>query len=90
MKRITISDRSDLPLYKQIIEQIKIMIANSDLKPGEKIPTVRELANTLRINPATVAHAYQESEREGILGVSRRRGTIVMGESENLQKMPLR
>ena len=88
--RITISNRADVPLYKQIIEQIKLRVANSQLKPGERVPTVRELAKTLNINPATVARAYQELEQAGILGASRRRGTIVMGETDSPQRIPLR
>jgi molybdate-binding protein/DNA-binding transcriptional regulator YhcF (GntR family) len=87
---INISGRADIPLYKQIMDQIKQHVANYQLKPGERVPTVRELAHTLHINPATVARAYQELEQEGILGASRRRGTIVMGENDNPQRQPLR
>jgi molybdate-binding protein/DNA-binding transcriptional regulator YhcF (GntR family) len=90
MLQISISGRADIPLYKQIMEQIKQMVANYQLKPGERVPTVRELAQTLHINPATVARAYQELEQEGILGASRRRGTIVMGETDSPQRQPLR
>jgi len=90
MINITVSDRADLPIYRQIIEQIKGLVANYQLKPGERMPTVRELAAYLKINPATVARAYQDLEQEGILGASRRRGTIVMGETDSPQRMPLR
>jgi molybdate-binding protein/DNA-binding transcriptional regulator YhcF (GntR family) len=90
MLEISISDRANIPLYKQIMEQIKQLVANYQLKPGERVPTVRELAHTLHINPATVARAYQELEQEGILGASRRRGTVVMGENESPQRLPLR
>jgi GntR family transcriptional regulator len=90
MIKITINARANIPLYKQIVEQIKQQVANYQLKPGEKLPTVRDLAMTLKINPATVARAYQELEQQGILGASRRRGTIVLGESENPQRLPLR
>jgi GntR family transcriptional regulator len=72
------------------MEQVKQLVANYQLKPGERMPTVRDLAKTLQINPATVARAYQELETEGILGASRRRGTIVMGDTESQQRMPLR
>jgi molybdate-binding protein/DNA-binding transcriptional regulator YhcF (GntR family) len=87
---ISLSGRADIPLYKQIMEQIKQHIANYQLKPGQRVPTVRDLAHTLGINPATVARAYQELEQEGILGASRRRGTIVMGETDSPQRQPLR
>jgi len=90
MLEIKISGRADIPLYRQIMEQIKQQVANYKLKPGDRVPTVRSLAQTLQINPATVARAYQELEQEGILGASRRRGTIVMGETESPQRQPLR
>lgn len=90
MLNIGISDRADVPLYKQIIEQVKQLVASNQLRPGERMPTVRGLAKTLSINPATVARAYQELEQEGILGASRRRGTIVMGDSESPLRQPLR
>jgi molybdate-binding protein/DNA-binding transcriptional regulator YhcF (GntR family) len=90
MLYISVSDRTDIPLYKQIVEQIKQGVASYQLKPGERMPTVRELARNLNINPATVARAYQELEQEGILGASRRRGTIVMGENQSPQRLPLR
>jgi molybdate-binding protein/DNA-binding transcriptional regulator YhcF (GntR family) len=90
MLNIGISDRADVPLYKQIIEQVKQLVASNQLRPGERMPTVRGLARTLSINPATVARAYQELEQEGILGASRRRGTIVMGDNESPLRQPLR
>jgi len=90
MIQVTINTRVNAPIYKQIVEQIKQQVAGNQLKPGEKLPTVRDLALTLGINPATVARAYQELEQENILGASRRRGTIVLGESENPQRLPLR
>jgi molybdate-binding protein/DNA-binding transcriptional regulator YhcF (GntR family) len=90
MIKISVSDRANMPIYKQIVDQVKGLVANYQLKPGDRMPTVRELAAYLRINPATVARAYQELEQAGILGASRRRGTIVMGETDNPQRMPLR
>jgi molybdate-binding protein/DNA-binding transcriptional regulator YhcF (GntR family) len=87
---IRISDRANVPIYKQIVDQIKGMVANYQLHPGDRMPTVRDLAALLRINPATVARAYQELEQEGILGASRRRGTLVLGENDNPQAAPLR
>ncbi len=90
MPRIEVNAHSAVPLYKQIVSQIKQSIASSQVKPGERIPTVRKLALDLQINPATVARAYQELEQEGIVGASRRRGTIVLGDTDSPQRMPLR
>ena len=90
MADIKVNAHSDIPLYKQIAEQIKQEVANLQLKVGDHIPTVRELAFTLKINPATVARAYQELEQQGIVGASRRRGTIVLGDTDSPQRLPLR
>jgi len=87
---IRIDNGTSVPIYKQISEQVKQLIANNKLKPGQQLPTVRGLAKILNINPATVARSYQELEQEGILGASRRRGTIVLGDSDNPQRIPLR
>jgi molybdate-binding protein/DNA-binding transcriptional regulator YhcF (GntR family) len=87
---IVINNQANVPLYKQIIDQVKQLIANNQYKSGDKMPTVRELSHRLGVNPATVARAYQDLEQEGILGASRRRGTIVMGEAESPQRLPLR
>ena len=64
---ISINDNKETPKYQQIIEQIKRRVASSQLIPGERLPTVRELAQTLHTNPATVEQAYRELKREGIL-----------------------
>ncbi len=85
-----INTRSQIPIYQQIVDQVKQLIANNRLKPGSQMPTVRRLSSMLKINPATVARAYQELAQEGILGASRRRGTIVLGETDSPQRLPLR
>ncbi|USG64071.1 GntR family transcriptional regulator [Brevibacillus ruminantium] len=71
-----IDPRSDLPIYQQIIQQIKEAVAKGLIAPGEKLPSVRELAGRIAINPNTIAKAYQELEREGIIETIRGRGTF--------------
>ncbi len=90
MIQIVLNNKSDSPLYKQITDQIKQMIANNQLRAGDQMPTVRELSSQLRVNPATVARAYQDLAQEGILGASRRRGTIVLGENDTARNATLR
>jgi molybdate-binding protein/DNA-binding transcriptional regulator YhcF (GntR family) len=90
MLQISVNSRAQMPIYKQIVEQIKQLIANYQLKPGVQMPTVRQLAAYLHVNSATVARAYQELGQEGILGASRRRGTIVLGDTDSPQRLPLR
>jgi molybdate-binding protein/DNA-binding transcriptional regulator YhcF (GntR family) len=90
MLKIYILDKPNIPLYQQIVDQLKQQIANNQIKTGEQLPPVRALANYLDINPATVARAYQELAKDGILGASRRRGTIVLGDSANPTGQALR
>jgi molybdate-binding protein/DNA-binding transcriptional regulator YhcF (GntR family) len=87
---IQLNNKSDSPLYKQITDQIKQMIANNQIRSGNQMPTVRELSSHLGVNPATVARAYQDLAQEGILGASRRRGTIVMGENDTSRNATMR
>src|SRR5437016_4159376 len=61
-----------VPIYEQIVAQVIYRVAAGTVQPGELIPSVRELAETLVVHPNTVARAYQELEREGI--VTARRG----------------
>jgi molybdate-binding protein/DNA-binding transcriptional regulator YhcF (GntR family) len=90
MLDISVNSRAQMPIYKQISEQVKQLIANNQLKPGSQMPTVRQLSSVLKVNNATVARAYQELGQEGILGASRRRGTIVLGDTDSPQRLPLR
>lgn len=65
------------PLYLQLIRQIKHAIASGALAPGEQLPTVRQLAADLVINPNTVARAYRELEHDGLLEGVTGRGSFV-------------
>ena len=58
---------SDIPIYRQIIQHIRRAIAQEQLKLGEQLPAVRTLAESLVVNPNTVARAYQELIRDGLL-----------------------
>ncbi len=76
--------KSGVPFYRQIIEQVKFAIASGDLKPGDRLPTVRQLAVDLSINPNTVIRAYRELEIENLLDTQQGSGTFV---SENRPKI---
>jgi len=65
------------PVYAQIREQVLHAVARGALAPGQQLPTVREIAVVLRVNPNTVNRAYIELEREGVLDTFRGRGTFV-------------
>ena len=75
--QIRIDNASDRPVYQQIIDQVKRDIAIGRLGRDEKLPTVRQLAGQLAINPNTIAKAYQQLEREGIITTRPGSGTYV-------------
>lgn len=72
-----IDPRSATPLYAQIANRIKVAIAAGELAPGSGLPSVRQLAGKLRINPATVVQAYRELETEGFVELRQGAGTFV-------------
>jgi GntR family transcriptional regulator len=77
---------SAVPLWNQIEEGIRARVASGSLAPGGVVPSVRELARDLRINPATVARAYQGLVEEGVLVVRRGEGTFVAEAPPHLPK----
>ena len=78
-----VDQKSGIPIYIQIMEQVKHLIATGALQAGQQLPTIRELAVNLTVNLHTVAHAYAELEREGFLTIQRGRGTFITdGHSE--------
>jgi len=66
-----------VPIYQQIVDQIRHRIVSQTLGPGQELPTIRGLAETLRVNPNTVQRAYRELEHEGLVEKRRTRGTFV-------------
>jgi GntR family transcriptional regulator len=82
--QVKIDNSSDWPVYQQIIDQVKRDIALGRLKSGEKLPTVRELAAQLAINPNTIAKAYRFLERDGIISTRPGAGAYVADLSSNL------
>jgi GntR family transcriptional regulator len=73
----TIDPHSGVPMYLQLIEQIKRSVALGVLTPGEQLPTVKQLATNLTINPNTVARVYRELERDGVIETSPGRGSFI-------------
>jgi GntR family transcriptional regulator len=72
-----VDPRSSVAIYRQLVDGVKEAVARGILETGEKLPSVRELAAQVTINPNTIAKAYQELEREGIIETLRGRGTFV-------------
>ena len=72
-----LDQRSGLPMYLQIVQQVKEALRLGLLDVGDQLPTVREVVAELAINPNTVAKAYRELEREGLVDARQGRGTFV-------------
>ena len=70
------------PIYEQIIDSIKELVVKGVLIPGERLPSVRDMAKEMTLNPNTVQKAYQELERQGIISTLRGKGTFI---SEDIQ-----
>ena len=83
--QLRISIDSGVPIYQQVVEQVKHLVAGGRLKPGADVPPIRVLAEQLRINPNTVARAYLELQREGVIVTRQGSGTVV---AESKPSMP--
>jgi GntR family transcriptional regulator len=76
-----INPRLSTPVYQQLVDEIKEAVALGIMAPGERMPTVRDMATGLSLNPNTVAKAYQRLEQEGIIVTMRSRGTFIADRS---------
>ncbi len=82
--RFAIDLRSGMPVYRQLIDQVRSGIASGSLTAGDQLPTVRQLAVDLAINPNTVMRAYRELELGGLLETHQGTGTFIS--NKKLQK----
>jgi len=74
---LRIDSKSGVPYYRQIVELIKFGVARGELAPGDRLPTVRQLAVDLSVNPNTVIRAYRQLEAEGVIETQQGSGTFV-------------
>jgi len=79
MLYLEVDARSPVPIYEQIVDGIQRLVREDKLVSGAFLPSVRQLASDLDINPNTVARAYGLLEKDGILETARRRGTRIAG-----------
>ncbi len=68
------------PIYRQIAHHVRRALARGMINPGDRLPSVRELAQQLKVNQNTVVHAYSQLEREGIIETKRGLGTFIRGD----------
>jgi len=70
--------RSNVPPYVQLVEQVRQALLNGTLRPGDRLPTVKEVVGAIAINPNTVLKAYRDLEREGLVEGRQGVGTFVL------------
>ena len=83
---ITLNYRDSRPIYTQIIDGFREQIATGVLQPGEKLPSVRELAAALTINPNTIQRSYRQLEVEGWIATVPGKGCFVCGSEQTQQR----
>ena len=83
----SLDPKSGVPYYKQIIMQVELAIADGRLEKGEQLPTVRGLAVDIRVNPNTVARAYNEMEIRGIVTTQQGTGTFISDKTVELDEL---
>lgn len=84
-RSLSIDTSSAVPIWSQIEEGVRRLVASGALAPGAAVPSVRDMARDLRVNPATVAKAYQRLTDQGVLTVKRGDGTYV---ADSLPALP--
>ncbi|MGA2062470.1 MAG: GntR family transcriptional regulator [Thermoguttaceae bacterium] len=84
---LQIDFQNGLPIYEQVVRQVKFAIAGQDFKEGELVPSVREIARELAINPNTVARAFRQLQTDGVLEPVRGTGlAVASGAAERCRK----
>ena len=78
---------NDRPIYAQLIERIQMQIVSGQYEPGERLPSVRELAAVAAVNPNTMQKAFAELERNGLVITQRTNGRTVTADAERIQKL---
>ena len=80
--RVQIDNNLSTPLFKQLMDQIKKAVMDELLKPGDSLPSIRQLANDLELNHNTVAKAYRILERDSVIQTKGYRGTSIHGNAK--------
>lgn len=77
MLHFQINPQSHVPAYRQLMDQVKFYVASGAMKPGDQLPSIRELARLLSVNPTTVVKAYSELGHEKVIEMQHGRGVFV-------------
>lgn len=85
---IVVDPQSDVPMYRQLMEQIKLLIASGQLEPGDELPSTRTLSSELGVNPMTISKAYSYLERDEVL--ERRPGRPLVVKDFDVEELRMR
>ncbi len=77
MLHFQIDPHSGIPVYRQMMDQVKYYVASGTLRPGDQLPSIRELAQGLTVNPTTVVKAYTELEHEEVIEMRHGKGAFI-------------
>ncbi len=77
MIKLRLNPTLGIPIYRQVMDSIKEMVAARVLKPGDRLPSIRELSGELRINPSSAVKAYNELKHAGVIQLDHGRGTFI-------------
>ena len=77
MLHLQIDPQSGIPVYRQVMDQTKYYVASGSLRAGDQLPSIRELARALAVNPTTVVKAYNELQHEGVIEMRHGKGAFV-------------
>ncbi|HWI51729.1 MAG TPA: GntR family transcriptional regulator [Symbiobacteriaceae bacterium] len=77
---------SGTPIYRQLVDQVQQAVASGVLRAGDRLPSVRDLAVELAVNPNTIAKAYQELERAGVIETPRGKGSFVADREQHISE----
>ena len=77
MLHLQINPNSGVPVYRQVMDQIKYYIASGMLAPGEQLPSIRAMATSLAVNPTTIVKAYTELQHAGVIEIKQGKGAFV-------------
>ncbi len=85
-----IDPTTHVPIYQQLVDRLKQAIASEELRAGDQLPTVRELADELQVNFNTVARAYRVLDEQGYISTQHGRGTFILGPLSQSTRLTLR
>ena len=86
MLAIQINPHSGVPVYRQVIDQVKFLVSGGALQKGDQLPSIRDLAKQLTINPTTIAKAYEHMANEGLVEKRPGKGVFISDFSQALNK----